>query len=240
MCARLVAGLAAVVLFVGVLVSSAVAELPPGGTFLDDDGSVYEGAIEAVAAAGFTVGCDGLGERFCPDQSVTRGEMATFLVRATGLSPREPVRFVDAQGVHRGSVGAVEAAGWFKGCNPPDNDLFCPDVVLTRGEAAAVLVRAFDLPAVSGGGFVDVGGSVFADDIGSLAAAGVTKGCDPPAIDRYCPDRPVSRGEMATFLTRLMGLTPTTPEKPLRRKDRARAVGWSSLQRGHCHDGGRS
>ncbi len=194
----------------GVVSGPAVADVPPGGSFLDDDGSVHEGAIEAIAAVGVTVGCDVLGERFCPDRAVTRAEMATLLVRALGVERREPVRFTDAVGVHRGSIGAAEVEGWFKGCNPPANDLFCPDDVLTRGQAAAVLVRAFGLPA-GDGDFSDTSGSVFVGDIAALAAAGVTKGCDPPVNTRFCPGRAVTRGEMATFLTRLLGLTPQTP-----------------------------
>lgn len=186
----------------------------PGGTFFDDDGSVHEGAIEAVAAAGITVGCDELGERFCPDRAVTRAEMATFLVRALGVAPQDPVRFTDAAGVHRGSIGAAEGAGWFKGCNPPANDMFCPNEALTRGQAAAVLVRAFDLPEVAGTEFVDDDGSMFETAIERLAAAGVTKGCNPPANDRFCPNRPVTRGEMATFLARLLGLETVTVESP--------------------------
>ena len=63
------------------------ADLPAGGTFTDDDGSVHEGYVEAVAAAGITRGCNppdnGL---FCPDERVTRGQMAAFLVRALGYA----------------------------------------------------------------------------------------------------------------------------------------------------------
>jgi hypothetical protein len=38
--------------------SVALADLSPGGTFTDDDGSMFEGAIEAIAAEGITVGCN--------------------------------------------------------------------------------------------------------------------------------------------------------------------------------------
>ena len=53
--------------------------LPPGGTFVDDDGNPHEGAIEAISAAGITAGCES--ERFCPSRPVTRAETAAFLVR---------------------------------------------------------------------------------------------------------------------------------------------------------------
>ncbi|HSO50042.1 MAG TPA: S-layer homology domain-containing protein [Acidimicrobiia bacterium] len=55
------------------------------GTFFDDDGSVFENAIEQIAASGITVGCNPpANDRFCPDDSVTRGQMAAFLKRALG------------------------------------------------------------------------------------------------------------------------------------------------------------
>lgn len=43
----------------------------------------YFRAIEALAASGITAGCGG--GNFCPNQNVTRGEMAAFLARALGL-----------------------------------------------------------------------------------------------------------------------------------------------------------
>ena len=55
------------------------------GRFTDDDGSVHEGYIEAVATEGITVGCNPpANSLFCPDDPVTRGQMAAFLVRARG------------------------------------------------------------------------------------------------------------------------------------------------------------
>ncbi|MGA7228220.1 MAG: S-layer homology domain-containing protein [Acidimicrobiia bacterium] len=59
----------------------------PGSTgrFYDDDGSVFENAIEKLAASGITVGCNPpTNDRFCPLDSVTRGQMAAFLKRALG------------------------------------------------------------------------------------------------------------------------------------------------------------
>jgi hypothetical protein len=39
--------------------------------------------IKQLAAEGITSGCGG--SNYCPDQSVTRAQMATFLVRTFGL-----------------------------------------------------------------------------------------------------------------------------------------------------------
>jgi hypothetical protein len=68
---------------------------------------------------------------------------------------------------------------------------------------AAFLVRALGLTSNDHPGFADVpAGSTFADDVKRLAIAGITRGCNPPANTRYCPDDPVTRGQMAAFLDR--------------------------------------
>ena len=55
-------------------------DLPAGpDAFVDDEGSPYEGAINAVAAAGITSGCDAQKKLYCPEQVVSRGQMAAFL-----------------------------------------------------------------------------------------------------------------------------------------------------------------
>ncbi len=42
-----------------------------------------------------------------------------------------------------------------------------------------------------------------------LAGANITEGCNPPQNHRFCPTAPVTRGEMAVFLSRGFGLPPT-------------------------------
>jgi hypothetical protein len=194
------------------LVSAADAP-PPGGTFVDDDGNVHEGYIEAIAAEGITRGCDPpLNIHYCPERTLTRGEMVAFLVRAFELPASEVDAFVDDDGsVFEGDIEALAAAGITKGCNPPTNTEFCPERTLTRGEMAAFLVRAFELPASEVDAFVDDDGSVFEGDIEALAAAGITKGCNPPTNTEFCPDRSLTRAEMASFLGRALGLTATVP-----------------------------
>ncbi|MFQ5517306.1 MAG: choice-of-anchor Q domain-containing protein, partial [Acidimicrobiia bacterium] len=46
--------------------------------------------------------------------------------------------------------------------------------------------------------------SVHEAGINALAAAQITRGCNPPAYDWFCPDRPLSRAQMATFLARVL------------------------------------
>ena len=115
--------------------------------FTDDDNSPFEADIERMAAAGITKGCNPpTNDRFCPDQRVTRGQMAAFLARALGLSDRGSVDFVDDEGsVHEAEIEMMAAAGITIGCNPPANDRFCPNDYVTRGQMAAFLARGLDL-----------------------------------------------------------------------------------------------
>ena len=180
---------------------------PTSGPFVDDDGSIFEANIEALAAAGITKGCNPPNnDRFCPDDAVTRGQMAAFLVRALDLPAGPPGTFDDDNGsVFEANIEALAAAGITRGCNPPINDRYCPGEVVTRAQMAAFLDRALGLPAGVPGAFTDSGG-VFEANIEALAVAGITRGCNPPVNDRFCPNDPVTRGQMAAFLVRALDL----------------------------------
>ncbi|MGF1668632.1 MAG: Gmad2 immunoglobulin-like domain-containing protein [Acidimicrobiia bacterium] len=202
------------------MVPAGAQPLDPNGTFVDDDGSVHEASIEAIAEAGVTRGCNPpVNDLFCPEEPVSRAEMATFLIRAVELStpvpaPTDPDAFVDDDdSVHEEDIDKLAELGVTRGCNPPVNDRFCPEDSVTRGQMAAFLTRAFSYtdsdPAADR--FTDDDTSVFEADIEALASAGVTVGCNPPVNDMYCPEDPVTRAQMATFLTRALGLTPLAP-----------------------------
>lgn len=107
--------------------------------------------------------------------------------------------------VHREAITYISDLGITRGCNPPANDRFCPEELVTRGQMAAFLVRALALPQGEPSGFVDMEGSVFSSDVDRLVNAGITRGCNPPANDRYCADRTVTRSQMAAFLVRAFG-----------------------------------
>ncbi len=70
---------------------------------------------------------------------------------------------------------------------------------------AAFLVRALGLTDPGTVDFADDDGSIFEADIEKLATAGITRGCNPPANDRFCPDTTVTRGQMTAFLRRALG-----------------------------------
>jgi len=181
---------------------------PTSGTFIDDDGSIFEADIEKLAAEGITKGCNPpINDRYCPDDSVTRGQMAAFLVRALDLTDSGSTDFVDDNGsVFETDIEKLATAGITKGCNPPVNDRYCPAASVTREQMAAFLVRGLGLSDEGTVDFVDDNGSIFEADIEKLATAGITKGCNPPVNDRYCPTNPVTRAQMAAFLSRALGL----------------------------------
>ncbi|MGF1665955.1 MAG: S-layer homology domain-containing protein [Acidimicrobiia bacterium] len=116
---RLLAALTAVLLALAAIPASASTD-----TFGDDDGSVHETDIEAIAATGITRGCNPpSNDFFCPGRPTTRAEMATFLVRALGVAGRvvpvdPPDRSVDDENsVHESAIDALASLGITRGCN---------------------------------------------------------------------------------------------------------------------------
>ena len=205
----IVASLATLSLIALAVVVSPEAEgITLSGFFTDDDGHLFEADIDSIADEGVTKGCNPpTNNRYCPDDDVTRGEMAAFLRRALGLPRVSTDHFTDDNGsTFEGDINAIAAAGITKGCNPPSNTRFCPEDDVDRGQMAAFLRRALELPGVSTNQFTDDDFSTFEGDINAIADEGITKGCNPPANSLYCPTRDVTRGEMAAFLRRALGL----------------------------------
>ncbi len=186
--------------------------IPRSGAFLlsldqipfdDISLSIFAGEILWLRDQGITRGCSPDGRLFCPDDFVTRGQMAAFLNRALALPGAEADTFVDDDGsIFEGDIEALFAAGITRGCTP-DGSSFCPDDFVTRGQMAAFLNRALALPGAEADTFVDDDGSIFEGDIEALFAAGITRGCTPDGSS-FCPDDFVTRGQMAAFLFRAL------------------------------------
>ena len=182
------------------------------GWVLDDEGSVHEAAIDALGQRGILTGTTCTAARICPSEGTSRAVMAVWLGRAlTGHEPQsiEASRFaeVEVDGRPAFEAGHIERfadLGVTRGCMTGPLR-YCPDTVVTRAEMATFLQRALNLdipeePAA----FTDVDrDSVHASSIDALRSSGITLGCDST---RYCPDQPVARGEMATFIYRSLGL----------------------------------
>ena len=99
--------------------------------FIDD--------ISWLAQTGITRGC---AVGFCPDEGVTRGQMAAFLFRLLGDDASDAVSIfadVPADAPFAGEIAWMATAGISTGCG---NGNFCPNDVVTRGQMAAFLHRA--------------------------------------------------------------------------------------------------
>jgi hypothetical protein len=123
---------------------------PATGTVFDDvpASSAYAPWIEELAALQITGGCGATS--FCPDATVTRRQMAAFLLKTKHGSAYAPP---PATGVFGDVPPADGFAAWVEqlyaegvtgGCQaaPP---LYCPFGPNTRGQMAVFLVKAFGL-----------------------------------------------------------------------------------------------
>jgi hypothetical protein len=179
---------------------------PPEDGFTDIGESIHRDDIEYLTGLGIALSCADGPSLYCPDDPMQRQDIAAFLARALDLPAAETDFFVDDNGLPtEADINRIAAAGITKGCNPPANDRFCPDDTVTRGQMAAFLVRAWQLTDPGAGDwFTDDDRSVFENDIDRLATSGMTKGCNPPTNDRYCPTRKVTRAETASFIARAL------------------------------------
>lgn len=174
------------------------------GRFIDDNGNIHEPDIEHIAALGITQGCATTPAMYCPDRTVTRAEMAAFLLRATNRANPIPARthtFTDvADGVwYTNYVHAFAETG----VDPGQNGQWRPDDPLTRLEMAYWLAGIFNhITPTSAplGLFSDVNQNDWVV-VEGLHQAGITKGCSAAPL-LYCPDQPVTRAQMASFITR--------------------------------------
>ncbi|MET0567009.1 MAG: S-layer homology domain-containing protein [Acidimicrobiia bacterium] len=138
--------------------------------------------------------------------------VALFPLQAQALTVNG--RFSDDNGHPlENGIEAIARAGITFGCNPPANDRFCPDETMTRAQAAAFVARALNLPDTDDDFFSDDNGHALESAINRLAEAEITLGCNPPANDRFCPNRGLTRAEFAAFLARAYDLPDTTSDR---------------------------
>jgi hypothetical protein len=124
---------------------------PPasGSVFADVPASAFAAAwIEQAEAEGISAGCGG-GD-FCPAASVTRAQMAVFLLKASQGSsyvppPATGTVFTDVpvSAFAASWIEDIAARGITAGCG---SGYFCPTSVATRGQMAVFLVATFSLP----------------------------------------------------------------------------------------------
>ena len=147
---------------------------------------------------------------FRPALAVTRGQMATFLTATLlaadrALPPPGPGFEDSHSAVHARPIARLSEAGLASGF--PDGT-FRPGTEVTRAQMSSFLVRLLrhlgvSLPAAGTPPFPDAVGDHHAEAIAAVAAAGITVGDTSGA---FHPAEHVTRGQMATFLARALGL----------------------------------
>lgn len=179
----------------GTLAGSGFADVPSGDPFVHH--------IAMMRLRGITSGCSQT--EYCPNSSTTRGQMAVFIIR--GLIgenfpfPVEPF-FIDVPSSHPffRYIQKMRELGITSGCSSNE---YCPDATVTRGQMAVFIIRSLfgnRIPTPAAPAFVDVSPAhPFFAFIERLREMGITTGCS--AVE-YCPDSPVTRGQMAVFLIR--------------------------------------
>jgi hypothetical protein len=183
------------------------------GSFTDvPRASSFYRFVETLLHQGVTAGCGG--NAYCPASSVTREQMAVFLLAAkegAGYVPRScttPV-FGDVPAGSPFCRWIEELARRFvtSGCGGGN---YCPGAAVSREQMAVFVLRTLD-PALTPpacappNSFNDVPEtSAFCRWIEELARRGVVSGCGG---GNYCPTAAVTREQMAVFLTGTFGLT---------------------------------
>jgi alkaline phosphatase len=174
--------------------------------------------IEALADRGITAGCSTDPLMYCPENSVTRAQMAVFLERGMHGSEYTPPTatgavFGDVPSDHWAAawIEQIYADGITSGCSSGPM-MYCPEHSVSRAQMAVFLERAmhwpdpYSPPGGTGTLFDDVSGGYWAVDwIEQLYADGITSGCSSDPL-MYCPEDAVTRAQMAVFLVRSFAL----------------------------------
>jgi hypothetical protein len=171
----------------------------------------YYAAIIALAQHGITAGCGNNG--YCPQQNVTRDEMAIFMVRAVfggdNFTYSTTPYFTDVQPTTFGFkwIQKLKELGITSGCG---TGIYCPTQVVTRDQMAVFIERIRLGVSLAGSSsnftypttplFTDTASDFAFPWIQRLKQDGITGGCGGGTT--YCPGSAVIRGDMAIFIMR--------------------------------------
>ena len=162
--------------------------------------SYYYDAVKWAAETGVTTGVgDGL---FAPEWVCTRGQIVTFLWRASGSpAPKAtelPFTDVAADAYYAQAVLWAVENGITNGTS---ETTFSPDQTCTRAHAVAFLYRMSGSPAAAGSTFSDVAADAYYRAAVAWAVEkGITNGTSGMT---FSPDDTCTRGQIVTFLYRL-------------------------------------
>lgn len=165
-----------------------------------------DASVACVFDLGITTGTSS--SAFSPDEYVTREQMGAFLGRfrsvVTGEACSGSMPFVDVSDASyaNDAIGCLAAIGVTAGTS---STTFSPDDLVTREQMGAFLARLLremtGEACVGPAPFTDVAATSYAAaDIGCLYGLGITTGT---SADTYSPHQPVTRAQMAVFLSRL-------------------------------------
>lgn len=184
---------------IGLLVWSGLTASAAAAEFKDMDSnySFYNEIIylkNKGIISGFTDGT------FRPEEKVTRANVAVMLGKALELNgTKKPTPFKDVPSSHQASgyIASAVDAGIISGYS---DDTFRPNEIVSRGQMAIFLARAFHLKEEAVVPFTDVS-SVMASYsyIKRIIAANLTAGYGD---NTFRPNQKVTRGQFSAFLAR--------------------------------------
>ena len=173
-------------------------DVPPSNAFFNFINLMYQDGI--------TAGCSVSPLEYCPDSTTTRGEMAVFIITsmfgANSFSYTTTPYFDDVPSSNAffKFIQKMADLGLTAGCGSND---YCPDDPVTRGQMAVFIIQGrygtipYTYPPTPY--FADVPpDSAYFPFVQKMAQLGITAGC---RTGYYCPDDPLTRGQMAVFLT---------------------------------------
>ncbi|MGH3441975.1 MAG: S-layer homology domain-containing protein [Nitriliruptorales bacterium] len=182
-------------------------DLLPAAAFADVvTGSTHAGSIDCAAWWGLVNGTSATS--YSPANTVSRGQVASVLrslLEAAGADlPASRNRFTDDDPVHGEAAEILAQAGVLHGTSATT---FSPGGAVTRAQLASMLVNAYEylggrIDVTDEDPFSDDDASVHANSIAKAAAAGFVSGV---TADRHDPDGDVTREQLATFLTNVLG-----------------------------------
>ncbi|MGH9379366.1 MAG: choice-of-anchor D domain-containing protein [Thermoanaerobaculia bacterium] len=172
--------------------------------------SLFYSWVETLLHHGVTGGCGAT--EYCPSAANTRDQMPVFLLKALegpGYAPPACTGVFDdvpCPSLFANWIEDLVARGVTAGCGGGN---YCPNNPVTRDQMAVFLLKTLEGPGYAPPACTGVFGdvpcpSLFAAWIEDLVARGITAGCGG---GNYCPSNPVSRDQMAVFLSKTFSLT---------------------------------
>jgi len=166
--------------------------------FTDTEGHWAKASIDRLVSKGLLNGY--LDGSFRPERSLTRAESIKVIATHLGLEG-EASSFADVPAGHWANsyIGAAFQSGLMQGYS---DGTFRPEGMITRGELAAIIARAFKLEGTGGASFSDVNTSSWSYAyIDALASNQIVTGY---ADGTFKPNQDITRAEFATIMTRLL------------------------------------